>query len=164
MNPGRGIGNVLPVMDPMLLIVTPKYSVSMLNTWKLFIKRCLSSGLANPPSFGPMMLIIHASIYFKEQGVYEDCRQCWGINYNAAIHQAAAAYNIPVAGVAEAWNGPNWDTDPNDLGYTKDGEHPNELGMRLSLRRCASWATNRSSLIYHVRKSFNFSSGSKPRS
>lgn len=68
---------------------------------------------------------------FKEQGVYEDCRQCWGINYNAAIHQAAAAFNIPVAGIAEAWNGPNWDTDPNDLGYTKDGEHPNELGAQV---------------------------------
>ena len=68
---------------------------------------------------------------FKEQGVYEDCRQCWGINYNAAIHQAAAAFNIPVAGVAEVWNGPNWDTDPNDLGYTKDGEHPNELGAQV---------------------------------
>ena len=68
---------------------------------------------------------------FKEQGVYEDCRQCWGINYNAAIHQAAAAFNIPVAGVAEAWNGPDWDIDPNDLGYTKDGEHPNELGAQV---------------------------------
>jgi len=68
---------------------------------------------------------------FKEKGVYEDCRQCWGINYNAAIHQAAAVFDIPVANVAEAWNGPNWDTDPNDLGYTKDGEHPNELGAQV---------------------------------
>lgn len=67
---------------------------------------------------------------FRENGVYEDCKQCWGA-YNDAIHQAASKYNIPVAGIAEAWNGPDWDIDPNDLGYTKDGEHPNELGIEV---------------------------------
>ena len=67
---------------------------------------------------------------FKEQGVYEDCKACWA-NYNAAIHQAADAYNIPVAEVAEAWNGPNWDQDPVALGYTKDDIHPNEEGARV---------------------------------
>lgn len=67
---------------------------------------------------------------FKEQGVYEDCKACWA-NYNAAIHQAAESYNVPVAAVAEAWNGPNWDQDPKALGYTKDGEHPNEVGATI---------------------------------
>lgn len=67
---------------------------------------------------------------FQEQGVYEDCKACWA-NYNAAIHQAAASYNIPVADVAEAWNGPNWDKDPQTLGYTKDSEHPNEVGATI---------------------------------
>lgn len=67
---------------------------------------------------------------FHEQGVYEDCKACWA-NYNAAIHQAAESYNVPVADVAEAWNGPNWDQDPKELGYTKDGEHPNEVGATI---------------------------------
>ena len=67
---------------------------------------------------------------FHEQGVYDDCKACWG-NYNAAIHQAAASYNVPVAAVAEAWNGANWDEDPNDKGYTKDGVPPNEEGATV---------------------------------
>jgi hypothetical protein len=68
--------------------------------------------------------------HFQEQGVYEECKACWA-NYNTAIHQAAEAYNVPVAEVAEAWNGPNWDRDPVAMGYTKDGEHPNEEGARV---------------------------------
>ena len=67
---------------------------------------------------------------FHEQGVYEDCKACWA-NYNAAIHQAAARYNVPVAAVSEAWNGPNWDQDPEAMGFTKDGEHPNEVGATI---------------------------------
>ena len=67
---------------------------------------------------------------FQERGTYEVCKACWA-NYNAAIHQAAASYNVPVAAVAEAWNGANWDEDPNDKGYTKDGEHPNEEGATV---------------------------------
>ncbi len=58
----------------------------------------------------------------RDQGVYQECKQCWGL-YNDAIRQGAQKYNIPVALVSEAWNGPEWDQDPNDLGYTKDGEH-----------------------------------------
>jgi len=67
---------------------------------------------------------------FREQGVYEDCKACWA-NYNAAIHQAAESYNVPVAAVAEAWNGPNWDQDPGAMGYTKDSVHPNEVGATI---------------------------------
>jgi hypothetical protein len=67
---------------------------------------------------------------FKEQGVYEDCKACWA-NYNAAIHQAADAYHVPVVKVAEVWNGPDFDQDPVAMGYTKDGEHPNEEGARV---------------------------------
>ena len=67
---------------------------------------------------------------FKEQGVYEECKACWAM-YNSAIRQAAAEFSIPVAGVSEAWNGPDWDMDPVALGYTKDGIHPNEEGARV---------------------------------
>lgn len=67
---------------------------------------------------------------FKEQGVYEDCKACWA-NYNAAIHQAAEAFNVPVAEVSVAWNGPDFAEDPVAKGFTKDGEHPNEEGARV---------------------------------
>jgi hypothetical protein len=67
---------------------------------------------------------------FREEGSYEACKACWA-NYNAAIHQAAASYNVPVAEVALAWNGPDWDQDPVAMGYTKDGIHPNEEGARV---------------------------------
>lgn len=67
---------------------------------------------------------------FHDQGVYEDCKACWA-DYNAAIHQAAKMAHVPVATVSEAWNGPNWDNDPVELGYTKDGIHPNELGAQV---------------------------------
>lgn len=63
---------------------------------------------------------------------YEACKACWA-NYNAAIHQAAESMNIPVAPVAERWNGPNWNLDPSsDLGYTIDGQHPNVLGAQVT--------------------------------
>jgi hypothetical protein len=59
---------------------------------------------------------------------YQDCIDCWG-NFNAAIHQAAAANNIPIALVADAWNGPDFLQNPKEMGYTRvDGIHPNEVG------------------------------------
>lgn len=68
---------------------------------------------------------------FREAGVYEECKQCWAY-YNDAIRQAAAEMNIPLAPVAELWNGPDWTIDPDDdLGYTHDGLHPNELGAEV---------------------------------
>lgn len=67
---------------------------------------------------------------FQKQGVYEECKACWA-DFNAAIHQAADSYDIPVAEVSKAWNGTNWDMDPVQLGYTKDGEHPNEMGAEV---------------------------------
>lgn len=68
--------------------------------------------------------------HFKEEGSYEACKACWA-NYNAAIHQAADSYNVPVAEVALAWNGPDWNKDPVAEGYTKDGVHPNAEGARV---------------------------------
>jgi len=65
---------------------------------------------------------------FKEEGVYEECKQCWGY-FNEAFRVAAEEMNIPLAPVAELWNGPDFTVDPeDDLGYTKDGLHPNDLG------------------------------------
>ena len=67
---------------------------------------------------------------FKEQGIYEECWQCWD-NTNIAIHQAAAAYNVPVARVYDAFNGPNHDEDPFDKGYLIIDGHPNEEGQKV---------------------------------
>lgn len=67
----------------------------------------------------------------REEGNYEECKTCWA-NFNAAIHQAAGNMDIPVAEVSLRWNGPDWDIDPDsELGYTKDTEHPNELGAEV---------------------------------
>ena len=61
---------------------------------------------------------------------YEECISCWRI-FNQVIHMAAEQNNIPVAEVANAWNGPDYLLNPVDLGYTKDGEHPSELGTEV---------------------------------
>jgi hypothetical protein len=70
---------------------------------------------------------------FKEQGIYEECSQCWE-NSNIAIHQAAAAYNVPVARVYDAFNGPNHDEDPHDKGYLLIDGHTNEQGQKVIAR------------------------------
>lgn len=68
---------------------------------------------------------------WKEAGVYEDCKQCWGY-YNDAMREAAAEMGIPIAPVADLWNGPDFNIDPDsDLGYTRDGIHPNALGAEV---------------------------------
>ena len=68
---------------------------------------------------------------FREQGVYDECVGCWE-NYNQAIHQAAAAHNVPVARVFDAFNGPNHDEDPRDKGYIGgDGIHTTAAGRQV---------------------------------
>lgn len=67
---------------------------------------------------------------YRESGVYDECVRCWE-NYNEAIHQAAAARNVPIAHVYDAFNGPNHDEDPRDKGYIgPDGEHTSETGRK----------------------------------
>jgi hypothetical protein len=62
---------------------------------------------------------------------YEDCIWCWG-NYNAAIHEAAQTHNVPVALVADAWNGIDFMRNPVEIGYTQgDGIHPSDLGAEV---------------------------------
>jgi hypothetical protein len=67
---------------------------------------------------------------FKEQGIFEECWECWD-NTNNAIHQAAAAHNVPVARVYDAFNGPNHDENPHDKGYLLIDGHPNEEGQKV---------------------------------
>lgn len=68
---------------------------------------------------------------FRDAGVYEECKACWGY-FNDAMREAAAEMGIPLAPVAERWNGPDWTIDPDDdLDYTKDHIHPNALGAEV---------------------------------
>jgi hypothetical protein len=65
---------------------------------------------------------------FREHGVYDECVRCME-TYNAAIHQAAATHNVPVANIYDAFNGPNHDEDPREKGYIgDDGIHTNGVG------------------------------------
>lgn len=65
---------------------------------------------------------------YQEHGVYDECLHCWE-NYNETIHQAAAAHNVPVAHLWDAFNGPNHDEDPRDKGYIgSDGYHTSGTG------------------------------------
>jgi hypothetical protein len=70
-------------------------------------------------------------IYFRyrESGVYDECMRCWE-NYNEAIHQAAAARNVPIAHVYDAFNGPNHDEDPRDKGYIGPDGDTSEAGQK----------------------------------
>ena len=67
---------------------------------------------------------------YRESG-YDECVRCWE-NYNEAIHQAAAARNVPIAHVYDAFNGPNHDEDPRDKGYIgPGGEDISEAGQKV---------------------------------
>jgi hypothetical protein len=68
---------------------------------------------------------------WREAGLEEACTQCLE-NMIEAIHQAAAAHNVPVAHVYDAFNGPNHDEDPRDKGYiASDGQHTSVLGQQV---------------------------------
>ncbi len=67
---------------------------------------------------------------YRESGVYDECMRCWE-NYNEAIHQAAAARNVPIAHVYDAFNGPNHDEDPRDKGYLELEWRTSEAGQKV---------------------------------
>ncbi len=67
----------------------------------------------------------------EPDGVFDACVSCWEA-YNEAIHQAAEAMGVPVAGVFDAWNGKDHIEDPIAKAYTQeDNVHPNELGATV---------------------------------
>jgi hypothetical protein len=68
---------------------------------------------------------------WQEAGLESACTQCLE-NMNEAVHQAAAAYHVPVAYVYDAFNGPHHDEDPRDKGYIgTDGIHTSDLGQQV---------------------------------
>jgi hypothetical protein len=67
---------------------------------------------------------------WKENGVFEDCTECWE-NMSDAVRQAAEPYNIPFVSRLDMMNGINHDEDPRLKGFIlEDGEHPSELGAQ----------------------------------
>ena len=68
---------------------------------------------------------------WKQRGEYEENRRCWNA-LNETVHQAAAEFEIPVARVYDALNGPNHDEDLREKGYIRDdGLHTNEKGQKV---------------------------------
>jgi hypothetical protein len=66
----------------------------------------------------------------QECGTEDGCTQCWE-TFNAAVHQAAKEYGIPVVSVYDLFNGPDHDQDPRAKGYIiSDGEHTSESGQQ----------------------------------
>jgi hypothetical protein len=66
-----------------------------------------------------------------EEGVEDACRDCWA-NLSATVRAAAGSFNVPVAPVYEAFNGPDFDQDPRARGLIgQDGEHASEAGQQL---------------------------------
>jgi hypothetical protein len=68
---------------------------------------------------------------WREASIFSECMQCF-VNMNEAVHQAAGAKNVPVASVFTAFNGPDHDEDPREIGYIgSDGIHTNAAGQEV---------------------------------
>jgi hypothetical protein len=66
----------------------------------------------------------------RDCGTEEVCAKCWE-TFNAAVHQAAEAYQVPVVSVHDLFNGPTHIEDPRTKGYIgPDGEHTTETGQQ----------------------------------
>lgn len=64
---------------------------------------------------------------WNENGIFEECTQCW-LNMSEANRLAADAYNIPFFSRFDAFNGKDHSIDPREYGYIiSDGIHPSEL-------------------------------------
>ena len=60
--------------------------------------------------------------------IVEPCVQCMQRQLSAAIHRAAAARGVPVAGYMAAFNGPNQDEPLPSPWIKNDGLHPTAEG------------------------------------
>jgi hypothetical protein len=66
-----------------------------------------------------------------DSGVGDACTECW-INLSTTVWAAAARFNVPVAPVYNAFNGPAFDEDPRALGLIgPDGMHTSDEGRQL---------------------------------
>lgn len=110
---------------------SPETFESYIENIKGIIEEILSLRSGSPTIIRAMDYYMPLYSEWKEWGIQEECTCCWE-NFNNAIHQAAAAYNVPVARVYDAFNGPNHDEDPREKGYIgDDGEHTKEAGQKV---------------------------------
>jgi len=110
---------------------SPETFESYIENIKGIIEEILSLRNGMPTIIRAMDYYMPLYSEWKEWGIQEECTCCWE-NFNNAIHQAAAAYNVPVARVYDAFNGPNHDEDPREKGYIgDDGEHTKEAGQKV---------------------------------
>ena len=110
---------------------SPETFESYIENIKGIIEEILSLRNGMPTIIRAMDYYMPLYSEWKEWGIQEECTCCWE-NFNNAIHQAAAAYNVPVARVYDAFNGPNHDEDPREKGYIgDDGKHTTETGQKV---------------------------------
>ena len=110
---------------------SPEIFESYIENIKGIIEEILSLRNGMPTIIRAMDYYMPLYSEWKEWGIQEECTCCWE-NFNNAIHQAAAAYNVPVARVYDAFNGPNHDEDPREKGYIgPDGVHVSEAGQKV---------------------------------
>ena len=78
-------------------------------------------GLRNPnPTIIRLLTFYQLRVnVLRELGFQEEKAHCLAA-YNEQVHRVGARYNIPVAQVHLAFNGPEGDDDPEELGYLKD--------------------------------------------
>lgn len=110
---------------------SPETFESYIENIKGVIEEILSLRKGMPTIIRAMDYYMPLYSEWKNHGIEKECTCCWE-NFNNAIHQAAAACNVPVARVYDAFNGPNHDEDPREKGYIMDnGEHTNEAGQKV---------------------------------
>jgi hypothetical protein len=110
---------------------SPETFESYIENIKGIIEEILSLRNGMPTIIRVMDYYMPIYSEWKNHGIEKECTCCWE-NWNNAIHQAAAAYNVPVARVYDAFNGPNHDEDPREKGYIgDDGEHTTETGQKV---------------------------------
>ena len=110
---------------------SPETFESYIENIKAIIEEILSLRNGMPTIIRAMDYYVPMYSEWKNHGIEKECTCCWE-NFNNAIHQAAAAYNVPVAWVYDAFNGPNHDEDPREKGYiADDGRHTREAGQKV---------------------------------
>ena len=110
---------------------SPETFESYIENIKAIIEEILSLRNGMPTIIRAMDYYMPLYSEWKNHGIEKECTCCWE-NFNNAIHQAAAAYNVPVARVYDAFNGPNHDEDPREKGYIgDDGRHTREAGQKV---------------------------------
>ena len=109
---------------------TPEYYESYMENLKKVYAEIFSLRAGQPTIIRAVDFYNPLISEHQDCGTETVCTQCWE-TFNTAVHQAAAAYQVPVVSVYDLYNGPNHDEDPRAKGYIgSDGMHTNETGQQ----------------------------------